>query len=81
LIYIQERAGSPELIGGNHEWAASDVMRIVYIYTIRIMVSSINLNAQDIKAFNFFEGAEVGVRERAKALDICSETSATDARF
>jgi hypothetical protein len=48
LIYIQERAGGPELIGGNHELAGSDSMRIEYIYTIRTTVSSINLNAQDI---------------------------------
>jgi hypothetical protein len=48
LIYIQERAGSPELISGNHELAGSDATRIKYIYTIRTAVSSINLNAQDI---------------------------------
>jgi hypothetical protein len=28
LIYVQERTGSPELIGGNHELAASGTVRI-----------------------------------------------------
>jgi hypothetical protein len=48
LIYVQERTGGPELVGRNHEMAASGEIRIEYIYTIRITVSSINLNAQDI---------------------------------
>jgi hypothetical protein len=48
LIYIQERAGGPELISGNHELASSNATCVEYIYTIRTAVSSINLNAQDI---------------------------------
>jgi hypothetical protein len=52
LIYIQERAGGPELIGGNHERAASGAMCTGYIYTLRIIVSSINLHAQDINTRN-----------------------------
>jgi hypothetical protein len=48
LVYIQERAGGPQLVGRDHEMAASGSIRIGYIYTIRIMVSSINLDAKYI---------------------------------
>jgi hypothetical protein len=48
LINVQERAGGPELVGRNHEMAASGEIRIEYIYTIRISVSSINLDAKSI---------------------------------
>src|SRR5260370_31479493 len=48
LIYVQERTGGPELVGRNHEMAASGEIRIEYIYTVRITVSSINLDAKYI---------------------------------
>jgi hypothetical protein len=48
LINVQERTGGPELVGRNHEMAASGEIRIDYIYTIRITVSSINLDAKSI---------------------------------
>jgi hypothetical protein len=48
LIYVQERTGGPELVGRNHEVAASGEIRIDYIYTVRIIVSSINLDAKYI---------------------------------
>jgi hypothetical protein len=48
LVYIQERAGGPQLVGRDHEMAASGWIRIGYIYTIRITVSSINLDAKYI---------------------------------
>jgi hypothetical protein len=48
LINVQERTGGPELVGRNHEMAASGEIRIEYIYTIRITVSSINLDAKSI---------------------------------
>jgi len=38
------------LIGRDHEVAASGSIRIEYIYTIRITVSSINLDAKYISA-------------------------------
>jgi len=50
LIYVQERTGGPELVGRNHEMAASGEIRIEYIYTVRITVSSINLDAKYISA-------------------------------
>jgi hypothetical protein len=50
LVYIQERAGGPELVGRDHEMAASGSIRIEHIYTIRITVSSINLDATYITA-------------------------------
>jgi hypothetical protein len=48
LVYIQERAGGPQLVGRDHEMAASGWIRIGYIYTIRITASSINLDAKYI---------------------------------
>jgi hypothetical protein len=48
LINVQERTGGPELVGRNHEMAASGEIRIEYIYTIRTTVSSINLDAKSI---------------------------------
>jgi len=48
LIYIQEPAGGPELIGGNHEFASSNVTLNDYIYTIGTAASTINSNVQDI---------------------------------
>jgi hypothetical protein len=48
LIYVQERSCGPELVGRNHEMAASGEIRIGYVYTTRIMVSSINVDAQHI---------------------------------
>jgi hypothetical protein len=50
LVYIQERAGGPELIGRDHEIAAPDSIGIEYIYTIRITASSMNLDAKYINA-------------------------------
>jgi hypothetical protein len=50
LVYVQERAGGPELVGRNHEMAVSGEIRIEYIYTVRITVSSINLDAKYISA-------------------------------
>jgi hypothetical protein len=50
LIDVQERAGGPELIGGNHERAASGAMSTEFIYILRIFVSTINLHAQDINS-------------------------------
>jgi hypothetical protein len=38
------------LVGRDHEMAASGSIRIEYIYTIRITVSSINLDAKYISA-------------------------------
>jgi hypothetical protein len=49
LIDIQQRSSRPELVGRNHEMAASGGIRIEYVYTTPIMVSSINLDAQYIK--------------------------------
>jgi len=48
LVYIQERAGGSKLVGRDHEMAASGSTRIRYIYTIRIIVSSINLDVKYI---------------------------------
>jgi hypothetical protein len=48
LIYVQERSGRPELVGRNHEMAASSEIRIGNAYTTPITVSSINLDAQYI---------------------------------
>jgi hypothetical protein len=48
LINVQERTGGPELVGRNHEMAASGEILIEYIYTIRITVSTINLDAKSI---------------------------------
>jgi hypothetical protein len=48
LIDVQERTSGPELIGGDHESAASDAMRISYAYTIRILASTINFHVQNI---------------------------------
>jgi hypothetical protein len=48
LIDIQERTGRPELVGRDHEMAASGEIRIGYVYITRITVSSINLDAQHI---------------------------------
>ncbi len=42
--------GGPELVGRNHEMAASGEIRVEYIYTVRITVSSINLDAKYISA-------------------------------
>lgn len=49
LIYIQERAGGPELISGNHEFASSKATLNDYIYTIGTAASTINSNVQYIK--------------------------------
>src|SRR5260221_6550251 len=48
LIDIQEGAGGPELVGRDHEIAASGSIRIEYIYPILITVSSISLDAKYI---------------------------------
>jgi len=48
LIDIQERSGRPELVGRDHEIAASGEIRIGYVYITRITASSINLDAQHI---------------------------------
>jgi hypothetical protein len=69
LIYVQERAGGPKLIGGNHELGASDAT-CRYIYTLRITVSSINLHAQNINAFSFSGTTRTGRREQPAALDL-----------
>jgi hypothetical protein len=50
LVYIQERAGGPKLVGRDHEMAASGSIRVEYIYTIRIIVSSINFDTKYIIA-------------------------------
>jgi hypothetical protein len=50
LVYIQERAGGPELIGRDHEMAAFGKFLIEYIYTIQITASSINLDTKYITA-------------------------------
>jgi hypothetical protein len=48
LVYIQQRAGGPELVGRDHEMAAPGSIGIEYIYTIRITASSMNLDAKYI---------------------------------
>jgi hypothetical protein len=48
LVYIQERAGGPELVGRDHEIAASSSVRIEYAYTIQITASSIILDTKYI---------------------------------
>jgi hypothetical protein len=48
LIYVQERAGRPELVGRNHEMAVSGEIGIKYVYTVLITASSVNLDAQHI---------------------------------
>jgi hypothetical protein len=67
LIYVQERTGGPELVGRNHEMAASGEIRIEYIYTVRIPVSSINLDAKYINR-------KFG-RLQQTALETCTEFS------
>jgi hypothetical protein len=48
LIYVQERAGRPELVGRNHEMAISGEIGIKYVYTVLIRGSSINSDAKYI---------------------------------
>jgi hypothetical protein len=50
LVYVQECPGGPELVGRDHEMAASGSIRIGYAYIIQIMLSSINSDAKYIIA-------------------------------
>jgi hypothetical protein len=63
LIDVQERSSRPELVGRNHETAASCGIRIEYVYTTPIGVSSINLDVQYI------------IRQEATHLDAISKNS------
>jgi hypothetical protein len=57
LIYIQERARGPELIGRDHEIAASGEIGTEYVYTILITISTISLDAKYINtSFGMGEG-------------------------
>lgn len=61
MVNIQERARGPKLVGRDHEVEGSGEILIEYAYTIQIVVSSINLDANYIIAkFVPFETIEAG---------------------